>query len=234
MNKLAIGNPNFAKWAKATATTVYLMTAVKATVRPAFNLADKKSDEKSRKYSAVNEFLYQAVCIGFAAGMIPFAERYGLKLAEKQLSKIAELKNANITKLSELDEFKNLADLKGFKKLKAFKKMYLDKSFDENFVSKVKAAKGKTDINRTEADKNILKADKAMHLAYGGVETGSFLASIVGLTLLAPMLSHKILHPIMTAMGMTKKEPDIGKPSETFLADAKVPTDKTSTIKLNA
>lgn len=218
-NIVSLKDPSFAKVAKATATTVYFMTLVKAGVRPVFNLRDKKSDEQSRKYSAMNEFLYQVVCLGMAAALMPICERQGYKLAEKRLSKI--LGNKNITKLEQLEGFKKLADVKGFgiagsKKVSAFKDLYLKETFNE---TKTLSEEG----------------NHAMHLVNGGVETGSFVASIVGLTLLAPMIGHQILHPIMHAIGMNKKQNDnIGKPTETFLADAKVPTEKTSRLNANA
>lgn len=228
----SLTNTTIAKYAKATAVTVYLMTGVKATVRPAFNLADKKSDKESRKYSALNEFLYQIVCLGFAAAMIPFAERGGLKLAEKQLGKLSELRGMNVSNIGQIEEFKTLANLKGFKKLSALKKMYLDKSFDEGFVSKVDAIKAKLKaapknvvMKLSDEENAILGADKALHLAYGGVEAGSFIASILGLTILAPMLGHELLHPIMDHFGKEKEE-NIGTPADTFLADAKVPEEK--------
>lgn len=191
MHKLSLGNIDTAKWAKATATTVYLMTGVKAAVRPMFNLADKKSDEQSRKYSAMNEFLYQAVCLVMAAALMPICERQGYKLAEKRLKNIKGL-TKNITQLEQLDGFKKLTDIKGFgitgsKKVNAFKKLYLKEAF----------AKDATLSN---------EAKEAMHLVNGGVEAGSFIASIVGLTVLAPMLGHQILHPIMHAIGMGKKD----------------------------
>lgn len=209
-----IGSTSFAKFAKSTATTVYLMTAVKAAVRPAFNLADKKSDKDSRKFSATNEFLYQVLCIGFAFAMIPFFERGGMKLAEKQFKNIPELKG--LTKLSQLDEFQAVENakgfgLKGFKNVSKFKEIYLNKTFDAN------------------EKKLSEKANKAMHLINGGIETGSLVGSILGLTILAPKIGHEVLHPIMKAIGMDKKSDDkqknIGQPKEIFLADAKVPTD---------
>lgn len=212
----------FAKFAKATATTVYLMTAVKAGVRPVFNLADKKSDEKSRKYSALNEFLYQVVCIGFAAAMIPFSERIGFSLAEKQLGKIKGLES--IKKISDLPEFASLKSLKSFKKVGKFKKEYLNKIFDKEF------------INKAKIDENTKLADEAMHLVNGGIETGSFIASIIGLTILAPKIGHEILHPIMHKIGFSKDKDknDVGQPTEIFLADAKVPTEKTSRLNASA
>lgn len=201
--KIDMGSTNFAKFAKQTATTVYLMTAVKAAVRPAFNLADKKSDKDSRKYSAVNEFLYQAVCLGFAFAMIPFFEKGGMMLAEKQLKKLPGLKD--IKKLSQIEEFKDIAKAKGFgfsgfKNVSKFKDIYLKKTFD-----------AKETISE--------EAKHAMHLVNGGIDAGSLLGSIIGLTILAPKIGHEILHPIMHKLGLNKKE-TLNPPSQPFLADA--------------
>lgn len=82
-------------------------------------------------------------------------------------------------------------------------------------------------IERTEElKKNILE---------GGAKMGDLVGSILGLTILAPLISHEILHPIMKAIGMDKKhDNNIGKPGEIFLADAKVPTEKTNKINVNA
>lgn len=204
----ALRNPEFAKIAKATAITVYFMTAVKATVRPVFNYNDKKADKDSRKYSAVNEFLYQMVCLAIAAGMIPFCEAAGFKMAEKRLSKIA----GNFKNVAEIKGFEKLSDIKGIglsgsKKIKEFKALHLKYSFDEAHVKAIKAAKEAEKAKIiSNADKDILLAEKAEHFINGGIEAGSFVGSIIGLTIAAPWLSHKILHPIMKTIGLNKKE----------------------------
>lgn len=215
MTKISpIANPNFAKFAKATAVTVYLMTGVKAVVRPAFIMTDKKNDDQTKKYTATKELLYQVLCVGVAAAMLPLLERGGFKLAEQQLKKIPGLEK--ITKYNQIEAFKDI------KKLGEFKKDYLNKIFDKAFIEKA------------GTDEKTKLADEAMHVVNGGVETGSFIASILGLTLLAPMISHEILHPIMHALGMSKKDDSVGKPTEIFLADAKVPAEKASKINTNA
>lgn len=188
----SLSNKNFAQIAKKTAVTVYLMTGVKAVVRPMFIMGDKKNDQETKKYTATKEVLYQILCLGAAALMIPFAERIGFGMAEKQLSKL----KPNLKKLSELPEFSKLKDLKWLKEAQNFKKEYLEKSFNESFHEKAKT------------DEQTKIADEAMHIVNGGVETGSFIASILGLTLLAPMISHEILHPIMHAIGMDHKVPE--------------------------
>lgn len=234
-----IGSVNFAtKYAKATAITVYLMTAVKATVRPAFNLADKKSDEDTRKFSAMNECLYQLVCLGLAAGMIPFFEYGGFKMAEKSLSKLAKnLKGAgDIQGFSELAGIKGIG-LSGSKKIAKFKELHLKYSFDEAHVEKINnLKKAEKDNKLTDSGKNTLLAEKAEHLINGGIEAGSLLGTIIGLTIAAPWIGHQIIHPIMHAIGMNKKQDNnnIGKPTELFLADKKVPTEKPSRLNANA
>jgi hypothetical protein len=232
-----LGSVKFAtNYAKATAMTVYLMTAVKATVRPAFNYNDKKADKDSRKYSAANEFLYQIVCLGIAASMIPFCEAAGFKMAEKSLAKLAK----NLKNIADIKGFEGLANVKGIgisgsKKIAKFKELHKKYSFDEAHVEKLSKLKQvEKEGKLTDNDKNFLLAEKAEHLISGGIEAGSLLGSIIGLTIAAPWISHQILHPIMHAIGMNKKQDNIGKPTETFLADAKVPNEKTSRLNANA
>ena len=45
---------------------------------------------------------------------------------------------------------------------------------------------------------------KQFHIAKGGVEISSIAGSVLGLTVLAPELSHLILHPIMRFVGLEK------------------------------
>lgn len=214
---MSIGSKNFAiKAAKNTAVTVYLMTGVKAVVRPAFNYNDKKADKDSRKFSAVNEGLYQLVCLAIAAGMIPFFEAAGFKMAEKRLGKLAESFKGkfaeNLKNVADIKGFEGLANVKGIKwngskKIDEFRKLHLQHSFDEAHVETVKAAEAAEEAkNATQADNDVILAEKAEHLLNGGLEAGSLAGSIVGLTIVAPILSHKILHPVMKAIGLGKEE----------------------------
>lgn len=77
-------------------------------------------------------------------------------------------------------------------------------------------------------------AELKENIIEGGKEFGYFVGSILGLTIIAPLISHEILHPIMHKLGLEKKhEPHIN-PTEVFLADAKIPTEKTSRVNLSA
>lgn len=85
------------------------------------------------------------------------------------------------------DVAKRIADVKPLKRMGQFEKEYAN------------------------IEKMAPEAKKAMTLVKGGTELGSFVGSIIGLTIIAPLISHEILHPLMKALGMEKKE--TAKPS---------------------
>lgn len=73
------------------------------------------------------------------------------------------------------------------------------------------------------------------YILKGGTAMGDLVGSVLGLTIVAPLLSHEILHPIMHALGMEKKQDkNVGQPTEIFLADRKNPAEKENKISLNA
>ena len=100
-----MGNENFAKFAGGAAGAVYATTILKAAVRPAFIMADKKSAPETKKYTATKEFLYQALCLVIAVPMIPISKRIGFNLSKKFLSKEAELAN-KIGSVKQFEHFK--------------------------------------------------------------------------------------------------------------------------------
>lgn len=108
-------------------------------------------------------------------------------------------------------------ELSGIKKFKDFE--IVAKDMDELSQD----AKNLLGINKLQDE-----SKKALKQVKGGVELGSFVSSILGLTIIAPLISHKILHPVMNYLGMEKKHNDVGKPAEIFLADAKIPTQGSS------
>jgi hypothetical protein len=154
------------------------MTAVKAVGRPFYIYKDKNTDEQTKKYAAISEFLYQVVCIGITVGMIPFFKAGGLKIAEKYM-----MKNPQAAKV-----VGDLSSVSLLNKVSEFGKKY--KEIAKTFVDKQPQC----------------EYGKAMAKANGAIETGSFVGSIIGLTLLAPPISHAVVHPIMNALGMHKKE----------------------------
>ena len=44
------------------------------------------------------------------------------------------------------------------------------------------------------------------NLLYNSLETGSYFGSLIGLAILAPEISHHLIHPIMKVLGMEKNQ----------------------------
>lgn len=180
-------------------------TVLKAVGRPAFIMADKKSDKDSKKYTATKELLYQILCLGLTFAMVIPTQKLTFASTKKFMK-----------------GFKELENIKTYKNFKT-----VNKDIDE-FTPEAKK------LLKTEATGLTGKAKEQFNLVKGADELGSFISSIVGLTIIAPLISHEILHPIMHAMGMNKKENNVGQPTEPFLADTKVPTEKASKVNVNA
>lgn len=152
-------------------------TILKAIGRPAFNLMDKKSDKDARKYSATNEFLYQLLCLGMTFAMVIPAQHIVFKYGKNYIKGV-----------------KGLQNIKSFKDFEIVGK-------DINELTK--EAQTLLNTKKTCLSK---KEKKHFNLLKGAIELTSFVTSIVGLTIVSPLLSHKILHPVMKALGMNKKE----------------------------
>lgn len=184
-------------------------TILKAAGRPAFIMADKKSDPETKKYTAVKEFLYQILCLGLTFAMVIPAQKLMFKNSKKFISNIKELEN-----------IKSYGD---------FKKV--NKDLNE-LTEDAQALLGTKEAPLTHLSE---ESKKQLKLVKGADELSSFVTSIVGLTIVAPLISHEILHPIMHAIGMDKKSKNkVGSPNEIYLADAKVPEEKPSRINTQA
>lgn len=154
-------------------------TILKAVGRPAFIMADKHSDKDTKKYSATKEFLYQVLCLLLTFAMVIPTQKLTFARSKKLMQGVKELEN-----------------------IKTYKDFKLVNKDINELTSEAKKLLGTQEKGLTG------QAREKFNLVKGADEMGSFISSIVGLTIVAPLISHEILHPIMHAIGMEKKEPE--------------------------
>ena len=65
-----ISNPKMAAFAQTTACAITVETTLKALGRPAFIYYDKHANNRSKKYAATKELLYQSFCLGLYLSFI--------------------------------------------------------------------------------------------------------------------------------------------------------------------
>lgn len=190
----------FQSVAQNTDACVKIETALKAAGRPAFTLIDKNTDKETRKYSAAKELLYQLLCFGIYVAVIPpIFKTGGLKLMQKVL------------KREQLPAFKNAKEMLSYYHLAHMEKAERDgsklwKYIREELVDPKTGTKLKDYLKQsTKAEINDL--DKMFKPLKGAIELSSIIGSVIGLTILAPEISHLVLHPIMKITGMEKQHP---------------------------
>lgn len=220
----AISNPGFQNLIQNTTAQVSIETGLKAVGRPAFTLVDSHADKETRKYSAAKELLYQVLCLGIYLAVIPpIFKKGGFNLFKNICNKIN--KNEELKKFISQKagcEIKNVS-IDMFKNGKGFGALYQLKHMspaDRINPTNEKAAKLLNTLKENLVENHpetqtilekIKTADKdsaffkQFHIAKGGVEISSIAGSVIGLTVLAPEISHLILHPIMKFVGLEKK-----------------------------
>lgn len=175
--------------AQSTTSSVSIETGMKAIGRPAFILGDKELDQKTKRYAATKEFLYQAICLAtYMAVVIPLFKNGSFKLAKNKIFKEEKgfqlFKNAN-----EYLDYRKLASLPKEARLNALK----DKKYQDKFTKEIK-----TLLNKEKPEQ--------FSMVKGLIELGNTLGSVLGLAIFAPEVSHLIIHPVMRLFGLEKKD----------------------------
>jgi hypothetical protein len=192
-----ICSARFAEFSENTMYAVTIETLLKMTGRPTFIYLDKEANSKKKKrYAAVKEFLYQGTCLGLYWGIVPTVK----KLIYKGVSNIISTKN--LTNKEQIDTFNSekhiVEDAKNdYKKSgRLFKRLF---SKDES----VKTAKETFETAyRTFQNKIKDPKNKNLRLGKGATELSAIIGSILTLAILAPQISHYIVHPMMKILKM--------------------------------
>ena len=172
-----------------TAASVSIETTLKSIGRPGFILIDKDIDLETKKYAATKEFFYQVLCLAVYLLIIPPIFKSGsFKLGKKIFGK-------------EHPEFNKFKDVKEYLDYHKYaKKVQNDRCAS---LTKVKSQnKFKHDGLREDLLNN--KNPETYDLIKGSVEAGTFVGTLLGLAILAPEISHHLIHPLMKLFHLDK------------------------------
>lgn len=183
---------------QSTTAAVSLETGMKAAGRPAFILADNKIDRQTKRYAAMKEFLYQATCLAtYMALVVPVFKNGAFKLAKNKFLKnekaFEHFNNAN-----HYLNYKKVASMEQADRIATLKKNKYKDMFNENLQKELKKD-GKPE------QFNIVK---------GAIEFGNIIGSVIGLAILAPQVSHVIVHPVLNLLGFEKANEEKSEPKE--------------------
>lgn len=196
----AFTNPGLTTLVQNTNASVSLETTLKAIGRPGFILIDNDISNDTKKYAAAKEFLYQATCLAvYALLVVPVFKKGAFKLAKKGIIHKGS---------TEFEHFRNLKNYESYRKLASKtlddRQHYLQlNKLQDKFTPEIQK------ILETEKEPDLFKRVK------GTIEAGSLLGSVLGLAILAPQVSHAIIHPALRFVGLEKKKetvPETEKP----------------------
>jgi len=175
--KKILTNQKFADFAQTTACAISVETTLKATGRPCFIYFDENANERSKKYAATKEFLYQSFCLGLYLSFIKPIKKQAYKVARKQL---INFKPETQRKLDLYDNFQEKIDT------------------EKNKVNKKKLEAELSQLINNNSD---------YHLGKGAREFGAILSTVFILGICAPLISQAILHPVLDKILPKKKSP---------------------------
>lgn len=195
----ALSNSSLLNLTQNTTVSVGVETTLKSIGRPGFILIDKDIDLETKKYAATKEFFYQATCLAVYLALIPPIFKAGsYKLGKKIFGK----------EHPEFNKFKNMTEYLEYHK-------YAKKSHNDRVASLAKIKSSDKFMHDGLREELLNKeAPETYDLIKGCIETGSFAGSILGLAILAPQISHHLIHPIMRGLGLEKREPAKQKQKE--------------------
>lgn len=141
---------------------------------------DNSISQNTKKYSATKEFLYQLTCIGLSLGVvIPVFKKGSFKIARKL--------------------FKDEPIFNVFKNSDEFNKFY--NANKDNRVEKLKEIYTQKSLQYSDED-----MQKHIYLAKGMIETTSIAGSVLGLSIMAPLISRPFIRPILSKVLPEKTE----------------------------
>jgi len=173
-----------------TAASVSIETTLKSIGRPGFILIDKDIAPETKKYAATKEFFYQAICLAVYLLVIPPIFKAGsFKLGKKIFGK----------EHPEFNKFKNVKEYLDYHKYA--------KKFPNDRCASLKKVKSQNKFQHDGLREELLNKQnpETFDLIKGTVEAGTFVGTLLGLAILAPEISHHLIHPIMKLFHLDNK-----------------------------
>lgn len=186
ISKFAV-NQNLLNISQNTNYSLICETTMKAIGRPGFILIDNNIDQDTKRYAAMKEFLYQATCLAiYAIVVVPLFKKGGYQIAKKIFKNDKGFQH-----------FKNATEYLDYHKLteKPFKSR--GPSLAKNHSQDKFSSTLRNEILNKETPKKF-------PLVKGAIELASMVGSVIGLAILAPQVSHAIVHPTMKFLGFEK------------------------------
>jgi hypothetical protein len=179
-----------AEFIENTVYAVSVETALKMIGRPIFIMMDKEADSsEKKKYAAVKELLYQGLCFSLYVSLMTPVKNFIYKIISKNL------RNNPDNKLK-IDEF-NLRQ-KQLHHLEEVNKEILAQA--KNKIERTKFKK--ENYEKILRFKDSIHGNKNLALGKGIKELSAIIGSVLMLTIVAPQISHFIIHPIMEGLNM--------------------------------
>ena len=189
----ALTNSGLTNLVQSTSSSVATETVLKAIGRPGFILIDNNIDPDTKKYAAAKEFLYQATCLLlYATLVVPLFKEGAFKLGPKLFKDHAK----------DFAKFKNAAEYYKYRK-------YAEKPFQSDRIHNNKIKHLFNEELRKEL--KTKEEPEMFNRVKGTIEAGNILGSVLGLAILAPQVSHAIIHPCLRLLGLENKKPKTDK-----------------------
>ncbi len=190
-----VSNPKTAEFVENTFFAVSVETALKMIGRPTFIMMDKEADSKAKKkYAATKEMLYQGLCLGLYLTFLPKIKKFFYSQITKFLGNKNPEAKANIDEFNKQNKFVEAKH----KEMKEALKQIRDKAARKKIKNKA--------IDEIIKLKENIKLNEKLHVGKGAKELSAIIGSILMLTVVAPQISHFILHPIMRVLGFKEEK----------------------------